>query len=64
MSRWWRLGVAEVVKEEKEKVEGGVRSAGTCEGGRLLPGCKDQRRSSTLQLASISYHHPEAAFTH
>lgn len=50
--------------ERGRKIRGVIPSAGACEGVRVLPGCKDQRRSSTQQLGSVSYHHPEAPLTH
>lgn len=60
--RWW-LGGVEKRGKEGRKV-GGICSAGAFEGVRVLPVCKDQRRSSTRRLDSVSYRHPEAAFTH
>lgn len=52
------------VKEDEEEERGGVLpSAGAGEGVRVLPGCKEQRRSFTQQLGLVAFQHLEAALT-
>lgn len=41
-----------------------VRAVGAREGVRVLPGCKERRRSSTQQLGTISFHQLKSPLTH